>query len=572
MPTFTDRLGGAFGGRPVREPAAFARRLVITGVLAVGVLVILLQLGQAAVRSSSPVAGGTFVLTIAFLVAVGYGLSRDSSLGVLLFLLASMAAGTYDTNGLLALDRLAFLALAAAWFIEVVSGRRELERFGLTEFLMFCFVLLSVASAIAPHDLDVVGEKGETLSIVRLISTGAFFPYAIFVLTRQTFREERVIKRFLWFSVWVGIYCALMNIFWWVGFNTLIWPKSIIDPSAGSNPDRAQGIFLNPAVNGFVLVCTFIAAMYLAAQRGQRFRRFALLAGLLMLVSIIPTQTRSAYLAAALVIFVSALFWTGFRRWYVVILLIVGAVVVVNWSTFTSSDRSSGGVGSANEAEDRLNLAATSIWAIEQRPVFGWGIGRFVELNTLNHKAWGNTQWERGYGILDHETPLGIGAELGIVGMVLWALIILSILVVSGRAWRALPRSGIESRWFAFAFWCVFIDYAITANLIDMRLFGFANSLFFVWAGIVAALADRFARAPARVERTEWQESAVTTTRPWAGVPARLAAATPPAPALASSGSGSIFGDAPPPDDDFLGPRVEGGPVRPLQPRRNGHP
>jgi O-antigen ligase len=310
-----------------------------------------------------------------------------------------------------------------------------------------------------------------------------------------------------------------MNVFWAVGPHALVRPKTILDPEAGGTPGRAQGIFLNAAVNGFVLIACAMAAFYLASQRRGRFRGFALLSGLFMLGALVPTQTRSVWLAAAAVLIVCAIFWRGFRPVFVGVLLVLGIVIGANWQTFTSSDRTQGGVTSAQEAEARLNIIATGVWAIEQKPVFGWGIGRFVNVNTIHHKGWGNAKWQHGYGLVSHETQIGIGAELGALGLGVWLLALISIGVVSRRAWRALPRSGIASRWLVLCFWCVGIAWLVTSSLIDMRFFAGANALFFVWAGIVAALADR---ATVRVTepRPEVLQPPVLRQRPRVGTTA----------------------------------------------------
>ncbi|MBJ7454825.1 MAG: hypothetical protein JHC74_02090, partial [Thermoleophilia bacterium] len=179
-----------------------------------------------------------------------------------------------------------------------------------------------------------------------------------------------------------------------------------------------------------------------------------------------------------------------FRRWYVVILIGFVALVAVNWQTVTSQDRTQGGVTSTNETDDRLNAAATGIWAMKEKPILGWGLGRFPAINTIHHQAWGDTPWKRGYGIFPHDTQIGIGAELGLAGLTLWLLIIVSMVVASRRAYRALPRSGLVSRELAVVFWSTGIAWIVTASLIDVRLFSFANTLFFILGGMCAGLAD----------------------------------------------------------------------------------
>lgn len=484
-------FGVGIGQRSPRNliMAAGVGAFVLLGVMAIG-----LRIGRQVLASDSPLAGGVLFMGLGFLAAVIYGVVRDTSVGLIVWMMAMAFGRLIGGTGLLAVDRVAFLALAGTFFVEVITGRRELGRFGTTEFLMVCFVIYLTASSLAPHPFPALGEKGEPRPLLDLILTSAFLPFAGFVMARQILTDERNVRRFLWFITAFGTYLAITNVFWLLGPHALVFPHDILDPSVGTHEDRGRGVFLNAAVTGFVLVASFAVTMFLASQYRARLRAPLLGLSLLMLLGIGLTQTRSAWLAAIIVILFSAAVNKGFRRWYFVIIIGLGIFVGANWSTFTSKDRTQGGVTSTNETEDRLNAAATGIWAIEQKPILGWGLGRFPTINTIHHKAWGNTPWKRGYGIFPHDTQIGIGAELGLAGLGLWLAIIFSMVMASRRAWRSLPRSGLLNRNIAILFWSVAISWVVSASLIDMRLFSFANTLFFIFGGMCAGLADAHAR------------------------------------------------------------------------------
>lgn len=495
------------GSRNRRQLAISA---VILTVALGGAMFVGLQLGRAALASGSAQAGGIMVIALGLMIAVGFAVTRDSSIGIMVWLTALGVARLAPGGGLLAIDRLAFLALVGAWFLEIVNGRRELGRLGVTEFLMLCFVILSLASAIVPHELGAQGEDGEERGLIDLILTGAFLPFVGFVLARQILTDEASIRRLLWFLTIVGTYLAVTNVLWLTGPQALVFPQDIFDPAISTHFGRARGIFLNAAITGYVLTVGFACAMWLARQPRARFRPALIGVAMLMLVGVGLTQTRSAWLAAVLVVAFSAVVFRGFRRWYVIVLVALAALVAINWEQVTSSDREQGGVASTNETQDRFNAAATALWAIGQEPFFGWGLGTFPAVNTVHHQAWGDTPWHRGYGIFPHDTQLGIGAELGLVGLGLWLLIIGSMLFASRRAWRALPRAGLVSRGLVLTFWCVAIAWGVTASLIDMRLFAFANCVFFIFGGMCAGLADQAEEA----ERRQAVEGLEITGRP----------------------------------------------------------
>ena len=162
-----------------------------------------------------------------------------------------------------------------------------------------------------------------------------------------------------------------------------------------------------------------------------------------------------------------------------------------NWSTVTSSDRTKGGISSSSELDDRLNSIATAQWAIARKPIFGWGIGRFSQLNTVHHQQWGHTDWRRGYGITSHETQHGIAAELGFVGLAAWLGLLLAVVLRVGKAWRVLPRSGIAGRGLGTVFYLSLAAWLASSTTFEIRFFQILNAIIFIWAGMVIALADR---------------------------------------------------------------------------------
>ncbi len=452
-----------------------------------GMLVLLQGMGRAVATSDSPIASGAFVIALGLAIAVFYGLYRNSSAGLLVWLVVSLFSPILAGTPLAPIDRAAFAALAAGWFIAVVSGRRPLGRFRLTEALMVLFLVINIVSYLAPHQFPAT----ENLTATTLITNGVFLPFAIYVIASQSMADVRSIKAMLWFLVWVGLYMAVISIFQQLNLNSLVFPQAIVDPSRGINPERARGPLLNSAADGILMCFCFAAALFLASQPDVRRRRFALVVALLMPIGIFATQTRAIWLGAAIIVLGGTMFARGYRRWYLVVLAAATSVVVVNYQKFLSADRTQGGVASGGEIESRLNDWATALWAIAQKPAFGWGIGRFPEVNTTYHKAWGSIDWQLGYGYLSHNTHLATGAELGWLGLAVWIGIFIALIFRTSRALPLLPRMGLASRGFVFAFYLSLIIWLINGAVIDVRVFPVISGVLFMWAGIISGLADK---------------------------------------------------------------------------------
>ncbi len=472
---------------PRRLPRQELTRFAVGMGLVLLTVVLVELIGRQASGSESPVAAGTVILGLGLAAAVAFGIARDSSVGILVWLFAALFTETLPG---VPLERLTFLALVGGWFIAVVTGRRPLQRFGLTELLMLVYLLINVISFFAPHTLP----ADNSLTPLSLILRGGLFPFTAFVIARQTMTDRRAVKSFLVFVIALGLYVALMAIFYKIGPRPLVFPRQILDPELGINPERGRGPLLNSAADGLTMVAGMIAAIFLSVQADVRRRKLVIASALIIPIGIFFTQTRAIWLAAALAVVLGTMFARGFRRWYVVVLASALAVVGINWQKFLSADRQQGGVASPSEIESRLNDWATAIWAIDQEKLVGWGISRFPEVNTIHHQNWGNIDWELGRGFIGHNTHLTIGAELGWIGLGTWLAIIGAVTIATARAWIVLPQRGLLSRGFVFSFWCAWIGFLINAGLVEMRVFTFLMGLFFVWAGIAAGLGDRALR------------------------------------------------------------------------------
>jgi O-antigen ligase len=166
-------------------------------------------------------------------------------------------------------------------------------------------------------------------------------------------------------------------------------------------------------------------------------------------------------------------------------------------------------VGSLDEVQDRLNNIATSLWAFPREPILGWGIGRFTAVNTYHHQQWSpETPWVRGFGIASHLDSLGILVELGIIGLVLWLVILVLIYARLVRVIRLLPAEGMYGRALGLTALLCLIAQTITGLTVDLRFFDFPNIIVMVIAGAVIGW------LPAQARRTPPPAEAIPVPAP----------------------------------------------------------
>ncbi|MBE7161131.1 MAG: O-antigen ligase family protein [Williamsia herbipolensis] len=336
----------------------------------------------------------------------------------------------------------AFVGVVLSTAIWGWTHRDRLPRLGVVELVMAVYLGYNVLSAVLPHEYDAGAyiPTVEPINLFRMILSSTLMPFALFLVGRTIGDDARRARVVLWMMVALGGYSALVSI---LQFHApgLVWPRYIVeDPNWVG---RANGVPNQPVVNGITILIGFACAVHLASRtEGRRAARLtAALVAAASSYAVFLTHTRIIYLAFAVVLIVGAVIARGYRTGFVVVGVLGSAAVLTNWSTFTSSDRDAGGVGSTSEVLDRLNTAATTFWAFDEKPLFGWGLGRFISVNTLHHQQWTtSTPFDRGLGIAPHFNELGILSDLGLVGLVLWLTILAGLAARLITAFRALAR------------------------------------------------------------------------------------------------------------------------------------
>jgi O-antigen ligase len=448
---------------------------------------------MAAITFAGPVRGPTGLLLTAMAVAVGLGVLGSPTMAVLVLLLASFLRNPVQIPGLPAEPMV--LVLCALCVSAAVAGLRGTIRFrfGWLEAAMAAYLAWNIISMVWPHSFSAtLPGTGQSISVYRFILTGTAVPFIAYVVGRAVYRGEDQVRRLLLLLLVLAGYSGATSIVQFTGPAALVWPSYILDSPVW--PGRAVGIFNQPAVNGLVMVAGFVTAMFLLwlPNSGWPMRVAALLCAGVCVPGIYLTYTRAVWLVFGVSLVFCALFAKGARTGFVVTIVVALLFLGGNWASFTSSDRRTGGIGSTDEVYDRLNTIETSLWAIQQKPLTGWGISRFTQVNTYYHQVWDQSvSFAHGYGISSHENELGIAVELGLPGLALWLAVLVLLVVHLYQALRDLPVHGLCGRALALLALSMFATYLVCGFTIDLRFHDFANLIVFLLAGVAIGSADR---------------------------------------------------------------------------------
>jgi O-antigen ligase len=459
---------------PVRA-AVGAGALVIVGVLFAG-----------------PVGGPAGLLFVAVGLATAALVLGSPTAAMLVLLVASFTRLAVEVPALPS-EPMVFALLA----LMIAAGGAALRgtlrfRFGAIEAAMVAYLLWNLLSTVWPHELPPVEPgTGAVVPVLRFIMTGTLMPFVAYVVARVAFRTERTIRPVLFLITVLAAYSAAVSIVQFTGPTALVWPQYILESQTWEG--RAVGIFNQPVVNGLMMIAGFVTAMFLARERSLRptARIAALVVAGLCVPGIYLTHTRAVWLVFGIAVVMCAVFATGARAGFVLTLAGAVAFIALTWTTFTSSNRSAGGIGSTSEVDDRLNAISTALWGIEQKPLLGWGIGRFAALNTYHHQVWApDVDFQRGYAIASHENELGIAAELGLVGLVLWLAVLLGVIGKLVSLLRRMPVEGLAGRRLGLIALTVLGTWIVSGLTVDLRYFDFANLLVFLLIGAAVGAAE----------------------------------------------------------------------------------
>ncbi|TQM43082.1 O-antigen ligase family protein [Pseudonocardia cypriaca] len=459
-----------------------------------GVLVIV------AVVFAGPVSGPSGLLFVAAALAMAALVLGSPTAAMLVLLVASFTRLAVEVPALPSEPMVfALLALMIVAGVAVFRGTMRF-RIGAIEAAMALYLLWNLVSTVWPHDLPPVEPgTGAVVPVLRFIMTGTLMPFLAFVVARVAFRTERTIRPVLFLITVLAAYSAAVSIVQFTGPTALVWPHYILESRTWEG--RAVGIFNQPVVNGLTMIAGFVTGMFLARERSLR--PAARIAGLVVAAMCVPgiylTHTRAVWLVFGLAVVLCAVFAAGARAGFVVTLGGAVAFIALTWTTFTSSDRAAGGIGSTSEVDDRLNAIATALWAIEQKPILGWGIARFAALNTYHHQVWApNVDFRRGYAIASHENELGIAAELGVVGLVLWLAVLIGVIWKLLSVLRRMPVEGLAGRRLGLLALTVVGTWVVCGLTVDLRYFDFANLLVFLLVGAAIGAAESVRAEPDR--------------------------------------------------------------------------
>jgi putative inorganic carbon (hco3(-)) transporter len=443
------------------------------------IVVALVVLAPAPVRALAPTVvriGGTAVAAAA-IVYIAWIAEPAWTLSAALVLAPFSGSWTkLGLSGTVAPDRVLLIIGIAAVILRAPGvGRRLPLRVHPLHWLLAITAAYAVVSALISHTFF------DAAAFFGLFEHLGILSYLLFFVAPVAFRTQRHRQVLLGALVGLGAYLGLTALFETVGPRALVVPSYINDPNYGIHYGRARGPFVEAVSNGVGLfACAVAAAIALATWRRRGARLIALAVLILCTAGMLFTLQRSVWLGAVAAAIVTVVAFRELRR-YLLPLALAGALTIGAALTLVPGlqDKVSQRESDQRTVWDRQNLATAALNMLDQRPLTGFGWGRFADAS--RDRFWQAANYPlTGAGLQVHNVPLRYAAELGLIGVTLWVVGIL-LGVAGGLTGRGPP----DLRAWRMGLVAIASFYAIVSSFVPPQLF--PTMILWTWIGVTWA-------------------------------------------------------------------------------------
>ena len=373
-------------------------------------------------------------------------------------------------------DRIVFVVILISGISKLARGELQFPGFGKLECYMIFFAFICTVSAF------MVGGGSRVLYY---LFDFIYSPFVIFLLIRGIPHVADKLESISIGFLPLGAYLAINGVFEHFGPHALVWPKYILDPQIGVQFERVRGSFASSEALGGALIVTFLFyALYITWVKGKQLY-WAYLILVITPGVIYTTNQRSAWVGFALCLGFLAIAKTKMRRvartFVAVALLFFLSGVATHFSFWEKQTLFS--KRQETVAYRQVNYLTTLAMGTAN-PIFGIGFGNFmIAWSTYFRPIEGADVADLTDG--NHNTFLGLFAEVGLVGLIPYLMIFYHMFRVGVRVYA--NAQGF-ARDFSLVFLLLMATYLFGANFSDYRSGPFHNTALFLIFGAVAAM------------------------------------------------------------------------------------
>jgi O-antigen ligase len=271
-----------------------------------------------------------------------------------------------------------------------------------------------------------------------------YVPFALlFLLLRRVRWTQELLLRCLGVAVAVAIVLAGVG-FIEYGRKSLFLNPKVVAANQYDNYFRVNSLFFDPNIYGRFLAVVMVALAAVALWARERRVIAAVGAALAWLLAGLVTSFSQSSIAALLLglALLAAWRWDARVAAYVSagVLAVGGALILLAPASLHFGLKGSGG-STSNATSGRTKLISGGLELFADRPLQGWGAGSFE----TEYKRHGHASAENATSA-SHTIPITVAAEQGIVGLAVYAALLVAAFTVLVRgAGRSPPRIALAA-------------------------------------------------------------------------------------------------------------------------------
>ena len=394
-----------------------------------------------------------------------------------LYLNISLGRGIPD----LSLDRISAAIIFVLIFAQLAIRKRSLPRITLIDLLMVMFLIgssISIPLAIA----------GPTATIQAYFDA-QIAPLIVYFLAKNLVTNRRALRGFQVTLMLMAAYLAFLVIHEQLTGTILFYPAGrTIRYTAHIR--RVVGLLGNPAFFAMLLgmMLPFVSRNLVEA-RGKKTRLFYLVLTGAVLWAIYLCYNRAGWLAALLAMLFMSAFYPRFRRWFLPVLLVAGAVIGIFWGQISESYVVTERLTAEAPVEYRFNAIDIAFRMISSNLAFGRGYGNFGFLYAKYATDWTQTR------VLPapHNTYINILVSSGLAGFIPYVAIFVAIFAQGLLLWKRKFHHTMDRTLLVCMNGAVIV-YAATIFFSDIVAVPYVTSVFYFIVGSVLGYGERISR------------------------------------------------------------------------------
>jgi O-antigen ligase len=190
-----------------------------------------------------------------------------------------------------------------------------------------------------------------------------------------------------------------------------------------------EGLIGETGSMGRILAITlFVTLYFIVEKKTNSFKPFWMVGALLQFGGLVATFSRTPLLTFLLGLFILQFFYPSLRRLLIVLALVVGITLALNWQRIQQTEAAQDRLSSMEDYNGRSSRWEAGFQMWMEKPIRGWGMGRYAEWSG-RYRADGSRQNME--AVENDYLLIMVGA--GLVGFLPYALFLWTTLVSSVR-------------------------------------------------------------------------------------------------------------------------------------------